>query len=533
MLKQKPRKRRAKKKATVGKIIQQFSDIDAAIMPVMIDFGGMSCYQCDALCQTRKEPNTFLAKIFRAWYGCVNAKMNRLAQDFSRIHDIQLQFILRFFLIWRKQTKDLIIASRRIAFHRWLKRTEERRRDKDRQRLTAIAMVRWWRYRALQSKLILKRRQIMINRAFFIWKTHEVLEHRTVLRLYLARANRRAKAKCLKKWITKRTNILLQRQEVACRNILNQAKIENFFGIWAESYIEKAVAGNIKPVKQWQIWKREYNLSQKSHLVQAIRNRLLITRALRKWKRKHDRKRARKLKVIVYRWAVIVVRKMLFHQTQDAIASLTQSFYWRIMVSRVEEHNTGRKLNVLRQWKTKAHMLSCARKTCDIDTHCRQQNHFQAWRKRFTRSKGKRLSSRVGQEVERARIANAFRKWTAAALARLEHNLEKANEFRNCHITRQYFSQWRVNCELKNVRAEHYHNTNLLKKSIRGLLFRIEARETRELQKAERIRKRFLLRWAFSRMFSRMIVMEGEMDEFSLAELLNKKGMPLTKIRYI
>ena len=538
MLKPKPRKRKSRKKPSVGQVINHFSDIDAAIMPVLIDFGGMSCYQCDALGTAPKPKDSLLHSVFTSWNSVTNQKINRLAQDFTRIHTVQLQFMNRFFSFWESKARAITLGPAKLAFTRWKRRAETKQRNKDKERLVAIALVRFWRFHALQSKLILKRRQIIINRAFFVWKTHEVLERRTCLRLYKARANRRVKVKFLRKWKVKRNARVMQRREGECRDGVNQQKARECLDVWMERYLEKTVAPSVKPfpskpVKQWNAWKRKFELAQKAHAVREKRMSIMLARAVRIWKRRRQRKRARKLKIVVYRWAVVVVRNMLFHRTQEAVASAKVSFFWRMMVERLRKHDTGRKRSALRKWHERAHMLNRERRIGKVDARTTQRGHFELWRKRFSHLKGKKLSARVIEEVAKARVAHAFWQWIGSAKERLERNIAKATEFRNRNLTGKCFTQWRIVRQLQNIRAEHYRKFRLMKCGLHAFEVNTAEREARKQENADRIRRRFLMRWAFSKMLSRILIRDGELDEFSLAELLNRKGVPPTKIHYI
>lgn len=509
-------------------------NIDDSILPVMIDFGGLSVYQCDCLqgaiteqelqqnCSEEMESDT------------------RAFKDFTNIHNILVAQTHRLFTRWKTHTIALKTARPMLIFKQWKKRATEKRRQEEKMRLIGVALVRFWRFRALQRKLLLTRHEIALRGAFRTWKTESCTDKIRTAKVVTTRQNRRIKQRLMKKWKLRVKNKQIESSELT----FSQRVLHHAFTEWFERHLKNVYNEQLsritpKPRLHFQKWRNLFDsLEKRSDQFAAENDSRLIQSFFSKWKQRRaavKRARTKRTKLITCRWTVLTARAMAFSRASDTCNLRRQATYWRIMLSKhnkIKKATEQKKLAEKRKKAAEAASEARVRRNSE-KTAC--WNAMARWCNALTEKQDNHLVQEIRRNiVHRIALSRTFRTWISKAAAQSRLRNKAALILRKRLLLTATFEPWKAYSSLIHARATEYHRKRLAIAVFTGLKASAALSQKYKERVAVKHRDTRLMRRVLALMRDRVLIREEENEEISVASLLNQNsGVPVTKITYL
>lgn len=442
---------------------------EAESKSMLIDFGGISCYQCNINVLVNKK-NLQLQKIFNNWKSVIYKKSEQNAKDIENILKVDYFIIQHFFEKWRNNYQEALLKKQRQAFKIWKIMTYTKIKERDNLRQKAIEAVIYWKNVSMRRVFIYHSYKRLRKKYFFIWM--KFFKNQQKMIKIKSRVDRVKLKQFMKIW---RNRYRIHKNKTAEQKLHDRyhiKRVEMMFDYWRVLYAKKllniAIRNQIKH-SVFVTWQNNLQKLQTLRLnfakVAQRRNGVLVTRAFSKLKHKYKLSQRRRKKKLVNMWARVVIREITYSRVQYMRAKILKNSAFQQMKFKYQQRMNEVKQEFFDIWLRYVKLQKQKRECQQVRIYFAYSRYFGRWQITFQRFKEEQevryVESRV---VHRHLKERAFMIWLIRAKNSFKKKKIIANRFRKRQIMLKCFNLWHNYTIMINTRAEEYYRTISLRK---------------------------------------------------------------------
>ena len=448
-------------------IISQINKIDGKPIPCIIDYQGLSVYHCDTPLEPPKKPAfSLIYSSFEHWKRLVIMRSNRRYLDINNIYLVDLYRMEVCFTKWTKKYYQLKNSQLFLYFTKWCLHTKLKIDKRNFVTGFGQSFFRRWRIFTFISRTEKHHHMKALKDSFAKWqyqrrfnltcqriqKLRELPIQKRFFRLWKIRArNKQLKAK------------LMCFQE-SSQNII----VRPFMDKWIEKYLFR----KRKIPRKKNILKRTFSTMVKAfdatkgdrdlrEQVQKSHNKILLIKAIKKWKQRFVNKKSRRSRKVAQLWVLMVVRRYLYSEIKKKRELKVKAKVFYFMKGKLDISNLKKIKVYYKKWKAKFIIHSKYNRVYNNSCKMLCEHCMMRWRM-LLRS---RIDDQIVEEmrneiVYRHLLQRTFRRWIQKAIKNDEVRNQKVKQFRKRILVSFPFMAWKNYTHLQAVRAiEHYKLT--------------------------------------------------------------------------
>jgi hypothetical protein len=477
--------------ASVSSQFAMISLTEDEFQPVLIDFGGLSFYQCEAADQ-------------RAAVADESHKTRaRLLQKVMEVDAHRLRHAFGLFVSGSRHRRRRRAA---VAFRTWKVLAEFQIRRRQQLMRKVIAAVHWWRNQSLGNIYNAKAAKIVRRRFFRIWvKQTQIF---SAMDRVLGRGDRGRLRRFFTRWRARFRAHRFRTCQVRLRQFGLRLAMSSAFDRWRVLYVQGLHRVPQSKIIQRRAFARWRHRQAIVHAIRenerAVRERTLqrmLKKSFVRWERGRRIADSKKHRRRVNLWARVARREILFSGVQFLRSRfLIRSVFDRLKC-RLVVRNNELVLNFFRVWKRFVYMQRKSRQCGSLDRSFVISRAFGRWRYCWQRNEEEREVDYVRTHVvEKWQKITVFGHWLGLAIESFRGKQIKAIRFRKYWTKQRFFVAWKHYSEIINMRATEYARRSHLSKSFAA--FCVVARNVPA--EKERIAAKFRVEVLMRRFFNRL-----------------------------
>lgn len=457
--------------------------------PMLIDFGGISYYQCNPTIPPKTQNNQ-MKTLFNAWKNYLDIKSKQNEQDIERILKCTQLTTTIFYWKWKDKYQANIMQRKREYFKIWTILTKARLKEKEQLKQKSVEVIIYWKNLAMRRVFSIHSSKRLKKRFFNNWK--KVFQNQQRATKIKRRVNKVKLKRFMKLWKNRYRIHSNKAKEKQTLEALETKMIRDSFDYWRLLYIRKTLKGpkeNRLKQQFFLIWRTNLMKSKEFHKnFQAVvekRNSYLLSKAFFKICHKYKLSQNKKKKKKINLWARLVIREITYSRTQYIRAQILKRAAFRQMKNIYEKRmlNVKREFfNIFKQYTEIQKKKKKCRYVCMCYTISR---YFGRWQTTYKGVTEKREINFVIIKVVNIHIKRrAFNIWLNRAIE--VHKLRQiiAIKFRKRQIKSKYFNAWHNFSVMKTIRAEEYFKTIVLNKCFKEFVYQTLELPRQKEQKA-------------------------------------------------
>lgn len=436
---------------------------------MLIDFGGISCYQCNI--NIMKDKKKFkLQRIFDSWKDVIYRKSERYARDAENILKFDYFVFGIYFERWKNSYHDALIEKQRQAFKIWKIMTYTRIKERDNLRQKAIEAVIYWKNVSLRRVLIYHSNRRLRKKYFIIWA--KFFKNQQKLFKIKQRVDKVKLKQFMRIWKKRYRVHKNKTAEQKLNDKYYNQKVEIMFDYWRVLYAKKLLKIPVQSQIKRTVFMTWKNNLQKSLILRQCfakvaqkRNNYLKFRAFSRLIHKYklsQRKRKRRLENM---WARIVIHEITYSRVRYLHAKILKNAAFRQMKIKYQLKTNDVKQEFFNIWLRYVKLQKNKRECQQVRTYFALSRYFGRWQITFRRIKEEQEVRYVASRVVYTHLKQrAFMTWLIRAKENMKKRKVIALRFRKKHIMMKCFNYWHNYSIMINTRAEEYYKTISLKK---------------------------------------------------------------------
>ena len=506
--------------------LSQISLRDKSIKSVLIDFGGISFYQCNIQNPSDKSE---IRDFFLKWRTVIKRKALRNEQDIENILKIDFSTLRFTFNRWKGKYEKIIFERKKEAFRTWRILANARMKQKEKFEQKAIAMIDYWRNLAMNRILINRQMRRAKRRFFKIWYVHFIYQLK--VKRFKEKAGRIKMKRIMRVWKFRFRIHKNKTCEAKVKSLIKDRLQANFFEKWHLNFLSKT---RVIPKAKMQIravfhiWRTSASISlslrERYNKVVAKRLRVLKAKSIAKWKvRVKNMKRKRQRKNI-NSWARIVIREITYSRCQVLRARILLSSSFRQMKTLIQNKNRKLKSEFFKIWKIFIKRTKQEKDCKQLIVSFQLSRYYGRWQLAYKQIVENREISFVRSRVVETRLKKrVFAFWLDRAIYNFKRRQIRAIKFKRKYIKIRFFKAWYNYSKMIQIRSEEYYKTITLQRYFKALKYATLEIPRQNEEKANNLRKEILLRRYFARLKS-CIGCELDDDMTEIIATLNQQN---------
>ena len=453
--------------------LSEMSVADNRFDSVLIDFGGIALYQCDA-----KDPskNSLSQKVFTAWRKLSNKAHEREVNFLLEIIEFDTYKLQCLFTKFKNKATHRRHTQMAHALKMWSILAQAKRREREKLQQKARSVAHYWRNTAMEHAFLKKIGKIVKRKYFEQWKKQfNIL---SLMPRVQMRADRVRKRRYLRLW---RIKCRLHRRRAASIKVkemrVNLA-VSSCFDRWRVLYLQQIYRVPREKMMQRAAFMRWRIAQQKVHKVKESQSEIVETRrnkimrkAFVRWTRKLRLNQRKKQKRILGKWARFVVREVKFSILQCRSSLILMKRVFREMKFVLDRRNKEIKKDYFAAWELFVMRQKQDKECQNVVRSFALSRTFGRWKMLYERNEESREVEYVKSRVVETQLKRrTFRTWLDRAIESFKRAQITAIRFRKRQLKQRYLRAWLNHRRMLNTRAVEYRKTSLIRRAFSGFL---------------------------------------------------------------
>lgn len=436
---------------------------------MLIDFGGISCYQCNINLSTNKK-NLRLQKAFEAWRSVIYEKSKQYEKDIESILQFDHFVFQLYFQRWKDSYQDALFKKQQQAFKIWKIMTYTRIRERDNLRQKAIEAVIYWKNVAMRRVFSYNNDRRLKKRYFIQWAKF-FKNQRKMLKIR-ARVNRVKLKQYMRIWRNRYRIHKNRTAEQKLHDRYHNKRLELMFDNWRILYAKKMLKSPVQNQMKrafFTKWRKNLQIAlidrQNYTKIVQNRNNYLVVRAFSKFIHKYKLTIRRRKKRLVNLWARVVIREITYSRVQYMHAKILKNAAFRQMKLKLRQRQIEVKQEFFDIWVRYVQLQRKKKECQQVRISFALSRYFGRWQITYQRFKEEAEVKYVASRVVYAHLKQrAFMTWIIRAKDQIRKKNIIANRFRKRQLKIKFFKAWHNYSVMINVRAEQYFRHISMKK---------------------------------------------------------------------
>ena len=453
--------------------LSEMSVADNRFDSVLVDFGGIALYQCDA-----KEPvkSPISKKVFSAWKLIANASHQREVNFLLQIIEFDNFKLRKVFMAFKSKAMERRHNQMAYVMKIWTLLATSKRKERERLQENARKLTHYWRNTAMEHAFLKKIGKIVKRKYLAQWKKQFAIL--SLLPRVQMRADRVRKRRYLRIWRLKCRVHKRKAAAVKVRELRVNIMLASSFDHWRVLYLQQICRIPKEKMMlraafiRWRIAQaKEHKIKESHKEISESRRDKLMRRAFVKWTRKLRLNQRKKQKRILGKWARFVVREVKFSVLQCRSSLILMQKVFREMKFVLERRNREVKRDYFAAWELFVMRQKQDRECQNVVRSFALSRTFGRWKMLFERNEESREIAYVRSRVVEVQLKRRmFRTWLDRAIESFKRAQITAIRFRKRKLKQKFFQNWHRHCRMLDTRALESRRTSLLRRAFTGFL---------------------------------------------------------------